>query len=245
MALRRLLCHELHHGTPNQILTSYCLQKCGQQQLISLDTSSGALTEGPLVKGGLYKVHDPNLQSPGATAILLQTHRNVYSIVDLSSLHVRGSLSRPLSLQTVPNPYPTWQAWTTAGLTITLVWTSDSRKTGTQVTVMDAATCQILRRTSIAFCPGMGRSNDLHITCALASDTQRLAVALFDQRGPRCWLRVAFVSLIHGVHLIMHDIEGIDALCLPQLTASPSGAFLAVMLRPLYQGIGDAEPAIV
>ena len=159
-----------------------------------MDTSSHSLTEGALVKGGLHRVHDSSLQSPDATAIPLQTHINVYSVLDLPSLRVRGSLSSPLSPKTFSNPIPTWHAWTTAGWTITLVWTSDSSSQGVQVTCSDAVTCQALRRTSIALCPGMSYGNNLHTTCALVPNSQRLAVSLFDEHGPLGRLRVALLT---------------------------------------------------
>ncbi|KAK9864436.1 hypothetical protein WJX84_005098 [Apatococcus fuscideae] len=64
-----------------------------QKQLMSVDTSSGALTKGPVMNGYHYDIHKASLRSPGGTAIMLLTESDAYAVLDLPSLHTSQSVN--------------------------------------------------------------------------------------------------------------------------------------------------------
>ena len=93
------------------------------RQLFSLDTRSGTLTEGPMLKSNLHSLHSASLLSPNGDATMLMTGSTIYSVLELPSLNLRGRLTPPSAESYPLDPVPIWQAWTCRGFNMAILWT--------------------------------------------------------------------------------------------------------------------------
>ncbi len=215
------------------------MQGTGPMHVASMDTASGTVIDGPEIVDIAEFSHQASRMSPDRKAVILRTARDCFSVLDLPSLRVRGSLKRPGDSTSFPSPSPEWHSWAWNGTVIVLVWMSSDGQNGTRLAVYDAATCKMTRRVVIPVPAKLKGIGDLWTVSALAPDTKTVAVSLFDQHSDHSVMRVVILDIAQDMQPVVHNITNITCiqdLSVPELTFSPSGKFLAITLEPDWAG---------
>lgn len=207
---------------------SDCSPSCGPKQVFSMDTGSGMLTEGPVYHRNLHRLRPASMFSPDGNAILLRSNPSIYTILELPSLAVRGSLRPPSLDKCISKPDAIWEDWTSYGSSIAVLWTNAEKHLNPQAAVYGAATSKLLRNTRILVSAKMKVLSSIKPDAVQAKYDGKMAISLDYEHSRRHVACFALVDLTRNEPPIVHDIVIRQGPYAPDIFPSPSGDFLAI-----------------